>query len=166
VRLKLLEKTVILKYPTDATNVVQLTLPKPDWICGIQLGQMPSDVRASLYPNQRLSLKIALPVSELNIIFNKPFQHQDLCAGIGQSFSLPQIILQRKSMAGGSLFSCQNQLFGGLRCIVSAMRLLKENVDAELDVLALGFCNVGNYIEFWAMTEIDDKVQFSLCQSI
>jgi len=105
--------------------------------------------------------KISLPVSELKLIFTKPSQYSDLCVGLGHSFSLPQLILQRKSMAGESLFSCQNQLFGGLRCIVSAMRLLTDNVKAELDVLALGFCNVGNYIELWAMKEIDENVHFS-----
>ena len=147
-----------MKYPSDATNVKPLTIPKPDWICGIQLEQMPPDVYASLYPNQPPSPKLSIPVSELNLVFTKASQFQDLCAGIGQSFALPQIIVERNSMAGGSLFSCQNQLFGGLRCIISAMRLLKENVSAELEIVALGMCNVGNYIELWAMTEIDNKV--------
>ena len=155
-----------MKYPTDASNVKQLTIPKPDWICGIQLEQMPADVSASLYPNQRLSPKLSVPISELNVMFTKASQHQDLCAGIGQSFTLPQIILERKSMSGGSLFSCQNQLFGGMRCIISSMRLVKENINPELEILALGFCNIGNYIELWSMSEIDDKVHFSLCQSI
>lgn len=61
-------------------------------------------------------------------------------------------------MSEGSLYSCQHQLMGGLRCVVAAMQLVETRLKANLPVVALGLANIGNYVEVWCMFRYDSTV--------
>lgn len=144
-----------MKYPNDLTGVKSLTSPKPDYLLGITL-DMVDDVLDKTYVEvDQDSTSVVFPVQYVHRLFNKFQEWQTFTGGVGQNFGLPQFVLERKSLSGGSLFSCQNQLVGGLRCVVAAMALVESKLSVGAPVIAYGMANVGNYIELWSMTMLD-----------
>jgi hypothetical protein len=48
---------------------------------------------------------------------------------------------------------------GGLRCIVASLVLVEKKLALGLPTTAFGMSNVGNYIELWSMTQMDEAVR-------
>jgi hypothetical protein len=77
------------------------------------------------------------------------------------AFALPSLIIKRKSDSG-SLFVGQNQLIGGLACVVEAQKIVSRVLGNGLDTLALGLLNYANNVEFWIGFQAED-VPLRLC---
>ena len=80
----------------------------------------------------------------------------DITCGISTySFGFPLFVIERKSDSR-SIYLAENQLFGSLICMLQAQRVAKQHVSADLPVLALGFVNIGNFIEFWVGFDVEE----------
>jgi hypothetical protein len=150
-----------LKYPSDLSNVKQLTSPNPDLLLGATLDWVDDAAIAAGLGIQIDPHKIVLKLNDINRVFRSFSDHSVLSAGVSNSFGLPQLLVERKSMSGESLHSCQHQLMGGLRCVVAAMQLVETRLKANLPVVALGLAIVGNYVEVWCMFQYDSMVPIS-----
>lgn len=146
-----------MKYPVDLDNPKALTQPKPDWILGLTIDIPDDELLAACYiPNR--PTKHLIPMNAVSKIFTTSREYEEFTCSVGHFFAAPLLVLERKSMAGGTLFSCQNQLFGGLRTTIAAMRLTESKLKKGLNTVAIGLCNVGNYVEVWAMIQLDIAV--------
>jgi hypothetical protein len=104
-------------------------------------------------------VKFIIPLQQVDRVFHQFDEKSRFVGGVAHNFCLPLFVLERKSMSGGTLFSCQHQLMGGLRCIVASLVLVENKLALGLPTTAYGMSNVGNYIELWSMTPMDDTVR-------
>ena len=149
---------VQLKYPAKFASVTKsLTAPKPDVVFGACLNanvyttEVHPDRPASVYSLDTERLESLLSVAEFSVLS---------CGAVGTTFCLPTFAIERKSDSG-SCYLAQNQLIQTLACMLEAQRIAKRCICSSLPILALGFVNVGNWVEFWAAwpsVEEDEQV--------
>jgi hypothetical protein len=76
--------------------------------------------------------KLRFPLKKLSSLFS-PEEVADLRCGTGTVF-LPLLIVERKDQ-NEELFACQNQLFGGMAVILSALTLAVRLLKIDLYLL-------------------------------
>lgn len=149
---------ILMKYPSDMGQTKALTYPKPDWLLGVTLDHLDPKLFTSGIMSPSPTANIVFPMTAINRALKVANDFSDFCCGIGHCFGLPQFVLERKSMSGGSLFSCQNQLIGALWAVVGAMKVVENRLQKGLNTVAFGVVNVGNYMELWCLFEYDRTV--------
>jgi hypothetical protein len=134
-----------LQYPGRFRELApRVTSPKPDAIYGCYVNQESIEVNLLQSSTTRFDWQTLSDAgfTAQNIM--------DVSCGLLQAhlFAFPTVLIERKS-DNASLFVGQNQILGGLTCIIESLQVVKNILGEELDAPAIALMNYGNYVEFW-----------------
>ena len=147
---------MLLEFPLTTLNINALTKPKPDIVFCVSLEEDSTDI----YDEFDIPIdenKLILPVTKLWPLTSS-YDTVDLQGGNGRII-LPQLIVERKS-SSRDFFNCQNQLFGGLFVILSAMCLASKLLNLENNPVVWGFVNIDHHMELWVMKKKLETVHY------
>jgi hypothetical protein len=133
----------ILQYPSRFADLSTRAMsPKPDLMVGCYINGKSVDLALSHNTFARFHVQTLVDAGFA------PEDMDDISCGLIASnvFAFPTVLIERKS-DNGSLYVAQNQVLGGLTCILEAIDTTTRRLGNELDIPAIGLVNYGNLVE-------------------
>ena len=124
-----------------------------------RLSDIPSNPIETIRPQERSS-RLSFPFEKLLGIATHAQQSSMLCGG--HTVLLPMVLVERKSSQEG-VYSCQNQVAGGLTTMYYGLKTALELLPNECPkAIVFGWVNVGNLWELWTMSESGENAVCTL----
>jgi hypothetical protein len=132
-----------------------LTRPKPDITFGISVWRKDIPFKPNKFDMIDTEGKLRFPLKRLSSLFSAD-EVDDLRCGTGRVL-LPMLIVERKNQNKG-LFACQNQMFGGMAVMLSAVTLAVRLLKVDIEPIVYGIVNIDSVMELWGITNRPEEV--------